>query len=378
MTGRLRFSYDQLWARMVACLLMANAFWYGIGSPVLGALERLLAGILIDTPFYGLPVLGAGQDTALVQLICLLPALVRVERPLGLIGVGLALASAYCTVFLAALLWNGFLLPLVGPLLALAASVAVLGGMAWSEERARRRHLSRMEEAKQRFTDMLVHDLRGRLSSIGISLTMLEKELPEPSPRARTLVDAIRGSSARMLLQINALLDIRKMQEGRLALQPQRVALASAVRESLQEHAAVAELCGVRLEHPDRPEGNALVDVDPEVFSRILGNLLWNALRHAPRGSAVEVVLERQERAASIHVRNGGMAITTAEQAELFQPFVSYLHRTNSLSSPGTGLGLAFCKLAMEAHGGSIRLESPRLPEGDGVCVTLTLPVAVP
>ena len=67
MTGRLRFSYDQLWARMVACLLMANAFWYGIGSPVLGALERLLAGILIDTPFYGLPVLGAGQEWRAIQ-----------------------------------------------------------------------------------------------------------------------------------------------------------------------------------------------------------------------------------------------------------------------------------------------------------------------
>ena len=168
------------------------------------------------------------------------------------------------------------------------------------------------------------------------------------------------------------------MQEGRLPLQPRRVALASLVRESLLEHAAVADLCGVRLEFRDRPEDNALVDVDPEIFARILANLLWNGLRNAPRGSAVEVRLERQERTAAVEVRNGGLAITTAEQAELFRPFVSYLHRTNSLTTPGTGLGLAFCKLAVEAHGGTIRLQSPRLPEGDGVCVTLALPVAVP
>lgn len=377
MPVRFRLPYDALWGRVTACLLVANLFWHLVGGRVLEAVEHVLAGALLDTPFYGLPVLGAGQDALLVHLLCLLPAVVRVERPLSLIGFGLALGSGYCTIYLLALFGTGVLLPLAGPLLALVGSVAVLGAMAWGEERARRRQLAQMEQAKQRFTDMLVHDLRSRLSSIGISLSMLEKELKQPTGKAQPLFDAIRGSSARMLLQINALLDIRKMQEGRLALQPQRVALASVIREALLEHAAVAELCGVELKQPEGPEGNALVDLDPEVFSRILGNLLWNALRHAPRGSVVEVALARQERTVEVAIRNGGLAITSAEQSELFQPFVSHLHRTNSLTTPGTGLGLAFCKLAMEAHGGSIRLESPRLPEGDGVCVTLTLPVAV-
>lgn len=374
---RLRLPYEALWARLIACLIAANVFWHALGSRLLEVMERIVADALHDTPFYGFPVLGGPYDALLVHLLWLLPALPRFERPLALIAAGFGLGTAYCTIYLAALFGFGTLWPLAGPLFGLACSVAVLGTMAWGGERARRREMAQMEEAKQRFTDMLVHDLRSRLSSIGISLSLLEKELGQPTEKARTLFDAIRGSSSRMLLQINALLDIRKIQEGRLALQPQRVALASLLRESLQEHAAVAELCGVRLEHPERPEGNALVDVDPEVFSRILANLLWNALRNAPRGSAVEVRSDRQERSARITVRNGGVAITWAEQAELFHPFVSHLHRPSSLHSPGTGLGLAFCKLAIEEHGGTIALESPRQPEGDGVSVTLTLPVAV-
>lgn len=377
MSWAYRFRYDSLWARLIACLATANVVWPAVGWRAMALAEDLFARSLLARSTQDVAESSTGLAVALVFLLCLLPSLLRVDRPMALIGLGVAGAAVYATLYAATGLIFDFVLPLAAPLLGLACSVAVLGTMAWSEERQRRRELARMEEAKQRFTDMLVHDLKGRMSSIGISLSMLEKEMGGREDKLRPLFAAMRSSSMRMLMQIHALLDIRRMQEGALALQRRHVAMAHVISESIEEQAPLADLCGVRLEQARKAGDNALVDADPEVLLRVMANLLWNAIRSAPRGGAVQIALERQPRTVVLSVSNGGAVIPEAEQAGLFQPFVSHVHAHDNPTSAGTGLGLVFCKLAVEAHGGSIRLESPRLPEGDGVRVTVALPVAL-
>lgn len=377
MTWRKNFKYGSGWARLIACLATAVAVAPIAGGRALAFLDGLLAESLFGPSLSGLAARSAAANLACFFVLCALPALIRVERPMALIGFGLAMAAGYSALYAAAFRLTGCVLPLASPLVGLICSVSVLGTMAWSEERQRRRELARMEVAKQRFTDMLVHDLKGRMSSIGISLSMLERDLVGREGRTVTLFAAMRSNSMRMMMQIHALLDIRKMQEGSLVLQLSRVALAHVVREALEEQAPLADLCGVRLEIVNPSGENALVDADPEMLSRVMANLLWNAVRSAPRGAAVQIAIKRQARTAELSVSNGGAVIPDADQAGLFQPFVSHVHSHDNPTSAGTGLGLVFCKLAVEAHRGSIRLESPRRPEGDGVRVVVTLPVAV-
>lgn len=371
------FKYGSLWARLLACLAAAAVVWPVAGGRALAFVDGALASSLFRQSMEEIAERSAAGNFVFFLVLCLLPALIRVERPMALIGCGLAMAAGYVALYGVAFFLTTIVLPLAPPLFGLVCAVAVLGTMAWSEERLRRRELARMEVAKQRFTDMLVHDLKGRMSSIGISLTLLEKEMGGREGRTTALFAAMRSSSMRMMMQIHALLDIRKMQEGSLVLQISRVALATVVREALEEQAPLADLCGVRLEYAGRAGDNALVDADPEMLSRVMANLLWNAVRSAPRGVAVQIDIKRQARTVELSVSNGGAVIPEAEQAGLFQPFVSHVHTYDNPTSAGTGLGLVFCKLAVEAHGGSIRLESPRQPEGDGVRVVVTLPVAV-
>jgi len=372
-----KFQYDSLWARIIACLATANVVWPAVGWRAMAVAEDLFARSLLARSAQDSTESSTGLSVALVFVVCMLPSFMRVDRPMALIGFGVAAAAVYSTIYVATGLIFDYVLPLAAPVLGLACSVAVLGTMAWSEERLRRRELARMEEAKQRFTDMLVHDLKGRMSSIGISLSMLEKEMDGREGKVRPLFAAMRSSSMRMLMQIHALLDIRKMQEGTLLLQRRHIAMAHVISEAIEEQAPLADLCGVHLEEVRKAGDNALVDAAPEVLSRVMANLLWNAVRSAPRGGAVQIELERHQRTVTLSVSNGGAVIPESEQAGLFQPFVSHVHAHDNPTSAGTGLGLVFCKLAVEAHGGSIRLESPRLPEGDGVRVVVTLPVAI-
>jgi signal transduction histidine kinase len=367
--------YGSVWARLIACLGTANIVWYAVGGRVMEMMETILYDVFLETRFYGYPDVPAPGDTILVFALCLAPALVRAERPLALAGSGLAMAAGYALLFLAGIYVLGIAIPLAGPLFGLAVSTTVLGSMAWSEERQRRRHLERLEARKQEFTDMLVHDLKGRISSLRVSLHLLEKE-GAAADRKRILLDTIRCNTDRMLLQVGALLDIRKMEEGRMVLRRQAVALTGLMAESLREHDAAARLVGVTFRTSGSDPAGCKVDADPDVLTRVLSNLLWNALGHAPPGSEIEVLHERRGDAAAISVSNQGPAIPREEQRDLFQAFVSHGQARHDAVPAGTGLGLAFCKLAVEAHGGAIRLESPWTPDGRGVRVIVTLPVA--
>lgn len=148
---------------------------------------------------------------------------------------------------------------------------------------------------------------------------------------------------------ITILLDINKADEGQLSPVRERVEIKGLVEGVLGELATHAAAAAVQL----RTEvGLEQIEVDRELVHRLLVNLTENAIRHAPESSEVVVTIARTDGASEIRVRDGGMGVPQDEHASVFERFVSTgSKRTNR------GLGLAFCKLVAEVHGGKIWIE---------------------
>lgn len=362
-----------------------------IGSTAIGLSEdrkvtpvaRAEPGVLINADAYqnlmhgeSFRILPNWARLILVGLGLLVPALPRLVRPTAMAGVFFVAIALYLTTVVLAARGASLMLPVTGPLVGLGLSVGVLSLMSWFTERLRRRRLESLERAKQRFTDMLVHDLKGQMAGVMMSLDMIDRNVGEESAVTRKLVQTAHGTGNRLLTQIHALLDIRRMQEGRMPLSPQPSAVGELFFRCLREYQPAAELLGVSIEIVDPvPLDRLLISADPELFERILGNLVWNALQYAAQGTVIELAAAPEARTVNLSVANQGKVIPAAKQDEVFLDFVSGRIDEKTHQVASSGLGLAFCKLAADAHGGRIWIESP-WRDGTGVKVILAIPRA--
>jgi signal transduction histidine kinase len=218
----------------------------------------------------------------------------------------------------------------------------------------------RLRGLQEDLTDAVIHDLRGPLTSITGALGMIEAEL---SPGSRDWSErAVRGAE-RMLAMIDSLLEISRLEQGALPLQRRPLCLSRAVAEAIDGRRPMADRKGVRLEAEATaalPEAFA----DPALVARVLDNLVANAVRFTPAGGAVRVGVEVLDDGLGVTVRDSGPGILPELKARLFEKFV-----TGDRS--GNGLGLAFCRLVVEAQGGRIWAESR---PGHGAAFTFTLP----
>mgnify|MGYP005840645929 CR=1 FL=1 len=233
-----------------------------------------------------------------------------------------------------------------------------------------------LQMLRQEFTSMIVHDLRNPLTSIVSSLTMFEDLLAEETLDVDVFHDVLhvaRNSTETMLNLVQTLLDISRLEQHTLALNCGRQSLAEVVDFACTSVLSLAMGADVAL-NSYIPEDFPDVWLDEEKVHRILINLLDNALRHTPAGGEIRIeaaVLEG-ERQALIRVVDTGPGIPPEARSRIFEKFVQ-LEREALRGHKGTGLGLTFCQLAVEAHGGRIWVEDG--PEG-GAAFCFTLPLA--
>ncbi len=221
-----------------------------------------------------------------------------------------------------------------------------------------------LERMRDDLLHMLVHDLRNPLSVIINALQILEDpSLQDIGPEAMELA---MSNAEQMLTLVNAILDIGQLETRRLKYQPQAVSLISLL-EPLDQYMALRR-CALELEFelpPDLPQ----VAIEPLLIQRVFRNLLDNALKFCPtEGGRVRIMARRQGEWIEVECYNNGPPIPPEIEADLFEKFGKTEYR-----GQGYGLGLAFCRLAVEAHGGQIRAENQ--PQG-GVSFFFTLPVA--
>ena len=230
-----------------------------------------------------------------------------------------------------------------------------------------------IEKLKSQFVSMVSHELRTPLTSIRASMQLVLAEgMTAASPDADRLVHVALTNADRLIRIVNDILDMSKIEAGELLVTPLRASAAAIVDDSVRSVDGVARDAGVTL-HID-PAIRALPDVlaDPDRTVQVLVNLISNAVKHAPAGSAVDIGGRVAGPTAVLSVRDHGPGIPAHKLNFIFEPFTQ-LDGSDSRRVPGTGLGLTIARALAERQGGTVLVESV---EGKGATFSLTLPLA--
>ena len=230
-------------------------------------------------------------------------------------------------------------------------------------------------KAKSEFLANMSHELRTPLNAInGFSEIMLAEMFgPLGDRRYRDYANDIHSSGQHLLALINDILDMSKIEAGKMNLRFEPVSLEDVCRDAVRLVHNRAEATGLTLkvETPDLPE----IEADYRAVKQVLLNLLSNAIKFTPRGGVVTVRAEPRHDALGDQVRlsvqDTGIGIAPEDLGRLAQPF-EQIETQASKTQQGTGLGLALTKSLVEMHGGMLDIQSVL---GQGTTVSFTLPV---
>jgi len=232
----------------------------------------------------------------------------------------------------------------------------------------------RMEQMKTEFISTVSHELRTPLTAIRGALGMLVGGVAGAiDDGARPLLDIAHKNSERLVRLINDILDIEKLEAGRLPFHFVRSDAQLLTEQALADLKPYADDHGVRLEWcaPDGPTRTE-VSLDPDRFAQVLANLLSNAIKHSPAGGNVSVALRNLGDNLEISVQDQGPGIPESFRARIFERFAQ-ADSSDARKRGGTGLGLAITRSLVEQMHGLIGFESE---EGRGARFWLRLPLA--
>lgn len=224
--------------------------------------------------------------------------------------------------------------------------------------RRQRDDLMRLQLQRERLMSFVVHDLKNPLHSMDLLAQHLAGD-EHLDAQGRESAGIIRAEIRTLLRLVRNLLDVSRSDEGALTLQRTAVDLGALVHEVVDGLARRAQLHEVRLAADVQAQR---LTGDAELLRRVLENLIENAIRHAPSGTAVTVATRavRTEAGAAqveVTVRDLGPGVPPALRERVFERYVRLDADAQGQRRDGHGLGLAFCKLAVEAHGGTIAVE---------------------
>lgn len=254
-------------------------------------------------------------------------------------------------------------------------------GAAHEQVQANYARLQELQGLRDSLTHMIFHDLRTPLNALNYLLQLLESE--ELSPAQSKTVELSLQSGQTLSHIIGDLLDVHLMESGHLRLKREPLAVAPLLNMAVRQAQLLADYKGVALKceiAPDLPP----VFADAQKLGRVWGNLLDNALRFTPEGGVITVsaTLSKASNGAELlfAVRDTGIGIAPADFELIFQKFGHVVPSGESHgAAPGepsprasTGLGLTFCRIIVEAHGGTLSVESE---VGRGSCFFFSLPI---
>lgn len=232
----------------------------------------------------------------------------------------------------------------------------------------------KLEEYRNEITGMAVHDLRAPLSAIINALQIASERIDTPNgiPVVKRTIAMGLSNADDMLTQVNTLLDIRKGREMTLERTPTNIEeVIELARLRLLSSADKANITIEVVTQPELPT----VNIDPVKIGRVFQNLIDNAIRFTPAGKPIRISVDYWGSNGKLLVRvaDSGPGIPEKERSRVFDQYWQSKNNKPLRGSKGTGIGLAFCKLVLEAHGERIWVEpiSP-LP---GACFAFTLPL---
>lgn len=211
----------------------------------------------------------------------------------------------------------------------------------------------------------VVHDLRSPITNILLSLDVLETQGPINEGQARILATG-RVSARRLSLLVDALLDLSHLERGKARIRPMAVKIDELLREAITDVSVWAKKNDIQIQYIVPPSVTTCW-ADRSLLLRVLVNLLSNAIKLSPAGSAVSVDISSRDGQVCFCVSDNGPGFPKEDLKRLLKKSGLPISKT------GNGFGLKFCKLAIEAQGGRLLVDSE---EGKGAKVSFTLPAA--
>jgi signal transduction histidine kinase len=229
-----------------------------------------------------------------------------------------------------------------------------------------------LEQHRDSLVHMLVHDLRSPLTGIVCDLELLEHEGQRTlHPSFMAGVSGAIKSAQILSGMITSILEVNRLESGAMPLSLMETDIVDVVREARTALGSAA--LRVRVENGGGPT-HPTVPCDPELIRRVVLNLLSNAIDYSPPEEPVTVKVGRRNGSVRITVSDRGPGIPTEHHSHVFQKF-GQVEKNGHPRKTSSGLGLAFCRLAVEAHAGRIGVESE---EGQGSMFWFELPVREP
>jgi signal transduction histidine kinase len=230
--------------------------------------------------------------------------------------------------------------------------------------------LKQLEELRQDLISMIVHDMKSPLSGIMGSLDYLAK-IPPGAKEYTGIISVAKNSANNLLNLITNLLDISRMEEGKLSLNLESEKIGQLLAPITDQFKLLSKSEDKEF-HIEFEQDLPQVRVDRNIITRVIVNLLTNALHHTISGGKIWLKTKKIDEKLQLCIADDGVGIPEEYRERIFEKFVQ-VERKRARLRTGTGLGLTFCKMAIELHGGKIWVESK--PE-KGSAFMFTLPVS--
>ena len=224
-----------------------------------------------------------------------------------------------------------------------------------------------MEDMREDLTSMIFHDLRSPLGNVISSMAILETSIPSEDEMNHAVLAIAKRSSQHLSRLVDSLLDLRQLESGQAVLHKDEISVSVLALEAADQVHPLADAKKITLKF-DLPMKMPPVHVDVDMIKRVMINLLENSVKYMPGSGEVNVSARQDGNFILVSIQDNGLGIPEADRTRIFSKFTR-LQRTSA--TKGMGLGLTFCRLAVEAHTGRIWVDPA--PER-GAIFSFTLP----
>jgi signal transduction histidine kinase len=238
------------------------------------------------------------------------------------------------------------------------------------EQNERLRELDRM---KDQFVSSVSHELRTPLTSmVGYLELVLEGDAGELNDEQRRFLEVVNRNCDRLNRLVDDILFVARVDAGRLSLKRERVDVAALARDAVESAGAAAERSGVAIDLVADEDPHRRLWADPTRLAQLLDNLVSNAVKFTPEGGTITVTVADRADGIHLEVEDTGVGIPEGEQSRLFERF---FRASTAAVARGTGLGLSIVQSIVQAHDGTIAVQSA---EGRGTTFLVDLPAQAP
>ncbi|MBM3883117.1 MAG: response regulator [Verrucomicrobia bacterium] len=250
---------------------------------------------------------------------------------------------------------------------ALRVRNAVYTKRLYDQVQAELERITKLETLRDNLTHMIVHDMRSPLTGVDGAYEIILMEKDRLSQTQQEFVAMGRNSCRELIEMVSSLLDVSRMEAGQMPLNRLPCDIRDIARGAAESVAVLAQGKTLTVSVTGDSVSSA---VDRDIMQRVFVNLLGNAIKFSPSGSEIAVRTSQENDLVRVAVSDSGPGIAPEYQARIFEKF-GQVESRKAHTKYSTGLGLTFCKLAVEAHGGRIGVDSA---EGKGSTFWIELP----